>query len=72
MARDWRYDSAMKPKPKSDEYAAFQNVLGRVLRVSKAEMDRRIAADNASRAGRPKRGPKPKTSVSGRASSETD
>lgn len=62
----------MKPKPQSDEYMAFQSVLGRVLRVSKAEMNRRIAADNASRADRPRRGPKPRISASDRASSETD
>lgn len=63
----------MKRQPKaSDEYTAFQGVLRRVLCVSKAEVDRRIAADNASRAGKPKRGPKPKISASCRASSETD
>jgi hypothetical protein len=62
----------MKAPPDNPEFAAFQSVLSRVLRVSKPEMNRRIAADNASRAGRPRRGPKPKISASDRASSETD
>jgi hypothetical protein len=67
-----RYHYPVKSKPQSEEYTRFENVLGKVMRVSKAELDRRIAADNASRADKPKRGPKPKTSVSCRASSETD
>jgi hypothetical protein len=54
----------MKPVPKTPEYAAFENVLGRVLKASKTEMTRRIAEDNASRANKPKRGPKPKGSAS--------
>jgi hypothetical protein len=62
----------MTPKPKTPEYTAFESVLGRVLQVSKTEMTRRIAADNASRANKPKRGPKPKTSAFDRASTETD
>lgn len=67
-----RYHDPVKSKPQSEEYTRFENVLGKVMRVSKAELDRRIEADNASRADKPKRGPKPKTSVSCRASSETD
>lgn len=53
----------MKQKPNTDEYTAFRSVLGRVLQVSKPELERRIAEDNASRADKPKRGPKPKTSA---------
>jgi hypothetical protein len=32
----------MKTKPQSDEYRAFENLLGRVLTVSKAELDKRL------------------------------
>jgi hypothetical protein len=49
-----------RTKPQSEEYLAFSNVLRTVLKVSKPELDRRIAEDNASRANKPKRGPKPK------------
>jgi hypothetical protein len=40
-----RYDNAMKAKPQSSEYSAFENLLGKVLSVSKTELDRRIAED---------------------------
>jgi hypothetical protein len=32
----------MKTKPQSDEYKAFENLLGQVLSVSKVEIKRRI------------------------------
>jgi hypothetical protein len=32
----------MKPKPQSVEYKAFEDMLGKVLTVSKAELNRRI------------------------------
>jgi Mor family transcriptional regulator len=32
----------MKLKPTSSEYKAFENVLGSVLKVTKAELNRRI------------------------------
>ncbi len=35
----------MKTKPTSPEYKAFENLLGKVLTVSKTELDRRIAED---------------------------
>jgi len=35
----------MKPKPQSAEYKAFENLLGSVLTVSKAELNRRIEED---------------------------
>lgn len=35
----------MKPKPQSEEYRAFENLLGRVLKVSKSELQSRIAAE---------------------------
>jgi len=67
------YYASMKPTPKTaDEYTNFQNGLRKVLQVSKEELNRRIAIDNASRAGKPKRGPKPHSSASGRASDDTD
>jgi hypothetical protein len=37
-----RYDSGMNTKPTSSEYKAFENMLGQVLTVSKAELNRRI------------------------------
>jgi hypothetical protein len=56
-------------KSGNDEYATFKDALGRILRVSKAELNERIEADKRARAGQPKRGPKPKrSSVSGHAS----
>ena len=33
----------MDPKPKSEEYRAFESLLGKVLTVSKAELNKRIA-----------------------------
>lgn len=48
----------------------FQTALGRVLKVSKADFADREKQYLAERAGKPKRGPKPKTS--GHASGETD
>lgn len=62
----------MDKKLKSDEYTAFQGTLRRVLQVSKSELERRIAEDNASRAGKPKRGPKPRSSASDRVFFEKD
>lgn len=32
----------MKPKPQSDEYKAFESLLGSVLKVSKAELNERL------------------------------
>lgn len=64
------YHASMKSSPKpTDEYTTFQNALRQVLQVSKTELNRREAAYKAANAGKPKRGPKPKTSASDRASS---
>jgi hypothetical protein len=49
----------MKPKPTSPEYKAFESLLGQVLTVSKAEIDRRIEEDK-----REKRTPKSSSRVS--------
>jgi hypothetical protein len=35
----------MGPKPQSAEYRAFENLLGKVLKVSKAELQQRIAEE---------------------------
>lgn len=67
-----RYHRPMKPIQETDEYTAFQSTLRRVLQVSKSELERRIAEDNASRADKPKRGPKPRSLASARVSSEKD
>lgn len=35
----------MKAKPQSEEYRRFENLLGRVLTVSKAELNERLKAE---------------------------
>jgi hypothetical protein len=40
-----RYDKPMSTKPQYAEYKAFENLLGSVLSVSKAELNRRIAQE---------------------------
>jgi hypothetical protein len=42
----------MNPKPQSEEYKAFENLLGQVLRVSKADLKQQMEKDKAER--RPK------------------
>ena len=49
----------MKTKPQSAEYKAFENLLGKVLTVPKAEINRRIEEDR-----RDKRTPKSASRVS--------
>jgi hypothetical protein len=44
----------MKPKPQSQEYKAFEQVLGKVLTVSKAELNERMKKN-----GQEKHTPKP-------------
>jgi hypothetical protein len=67
-----RYDWPMKSKPESNsEFQKFDATVRQVLSVSKDELARREAEYQAERAGKPKRGPKPKTSVSGHASGDT-
>jgi hypothetical protein len=55
----------MKTKPQSPEYKAFENLLGQVLTVPKAEINRRIEEDK-----REKRTPKSACRVSGESSSQ--
>ena len=52
-----------KPKPQSEEYTRFENLLGKVLAVSKKELNRRIEADK-----REKRTPKSASRASGESS----
>jgi hypothetical protein len=62
----------MRNPPKSKEFTRFQAALGHVLSVSKDELVRREEAYKAENEGKPKRGPKPKTSASGHASHGAD
>ena len=50
----------------------FKMALGRALSVSKPELLRMEEAEKRANAGKPKRGPKPKSSASARASRDTD
>lgn len=51
---------SMKPKPQSEEYKRFENLLGRVLTVSKEELNRRLQEEK-----REKRTPKSASRASG-------
>jgi hypothetical protein len=59
----------MKPNSNTPN---FEDALRQVLSVSKEELKRREAEYQRRRADEPKRGPKPKTSTSDRASSDRD
>ncbi len=54
----------------STEYQNFDSAMRSVLQVSKAELQQRLDAEKLANAGKPKRGPKPKTSASGHAASD--
>jgi hypothetical protein len=41
--------NSMRPKPQSEEYRAFEMLLGNVLQVSKAELNRRIAEEKSEK-----------------------
>jgi hypothetical protein len=63
--RQKHYDWRMKSKLDSDttpaqKYKQFQSGLRQVLTVSKEELQRREKQYQDERAGKPKRGPKPK------------
>jgi hypothetical protein len=55
----------------AQKYRQFQSDLRHVLTVSKEELQKREKEYQESRAGKPKRGPKP-SSASGHASSDED
>jgi hypothetical protein len=50
------------------EFKDFDNAMRRALSVSKAELQQRLDAEKLANQGKPKRGPKAKTSTSVRAS----
>jgi len=63
----------MKSNPKySDEYTAFQSLLRHVVSFPKKEIQRMLDREHEANQGKPKRGPKPKSSASGHASGEKD
>lgn len=65
------YDLPMKPKSEPNaEFENFDATVKQVLSISKEELQRREAAYKTERAGKPRRGPKPKTSVSGHVSDD--
>jgi hypothetical protein len=55
-------------RTKRTEYDAFQGALRKVLQVSKTDLNRMLEEERQANIGKPKRGPKPKTSASGHAS----
>jgi hypothetical protein len=40
-----RYDNAMKPVPDNPEFARFTDAMRSIVKVSKAELNKRIAAE---------------------------
>jgi hypothetical protein len=52
--------------------ARFNDALRQVMQVSKSDLKALLKDEDAVEATRQKRGPKPKSSVSARASGETD
>jgi len=53
-------------------FSRFKVGLGKVLAVSKSDLERMLAAEKRANAGKPKRGPKPRTSASAHASRDKD
>ena len=60
----------MKREPKTAEMRRFNDALRSVLQVSKSEMMQMLADEKQANAGKPKRGPKPKTSALGHVSGD--
>lgn len=54
----------------SPEYTKFDSAMRQILQVSKTDLNRMLDEEKIANAGKPKRGPKPKTSVSDRAVSD--
>lgn len=61
-----KLDSETTPQQK---FERFQGALRSVGQVSKGELNRRLEEERLSKIGKPKPGPKPKTSTSGREAS---
>jgi len=69
--------SSMKPELDNEttpqqKFDRFQDALRSVGQVSKNDLDQMLADEKIANAGKPKRGPKPKTSASGHAVSDKD
>jgi hypothetical protein len=60
----------MKTTRETPDMARFNDALRQIMNVSKSELNRRLEADRRENEGRPKRGPKPKSS--GHVSSDKD
>jgi hypothetical protein len=60
----------MKCEQETPQMQAFNSALKSVLCVSKSDMTRMLADEKRANADKPKRGPKPKTSVSGHVSGD--
>ena len=57
--------NCMKSSAKtSAEYTRFDSAMRTILQVSKTDLNRMLAEEKIANAGKPKRGPKPKTSAS--------
>jgi hypothetical protein len=63
-----RIEAMSQPKP--SELQRFNTALRSVLQVSKSDLNQMLEAEKLANAGKPKRGPKPKTSASGHAASD--
>jgi hypothetical protein len=62
----------MTQLPKTPEMRRLNDALRSVLQVSKSDMNQMLEEERRSKIGKPKPGPKPKTSVSGHAVSGKD
>ena len=56
-------------KDPSEEYVAFDKLMGKLLKVSKADLDAKIAAHKAHRAEHPRKAGRKKARVTGASSS---
>jgi hypothetical protein len=52
-------DPSQPPPPQRSPFDAFKELAGKLIRVPKAEIDRREAEYQKQQADKPKRGPKP-------------
>jgi len=57
--------TVMSAKQNTPEMQRFNNALRNVLQVSKSDLNKMLADEKRANAGKPKPGPKPKTSASG-------
>ena len=64
-----KLDSETTPEQKFDRFCGALRSVGQ---VSKRELNQMLADEKIANAGKPKRGPKPRTSASGHAVSDKD